>query len=96
MHVHGTRAVPGQDGVASESCAVRVSGQVAQSAQEAVVMLPAKLADLMELTEPMDLMDLMDLAEPTWLVGPQQLAEQADQNRPLHRRHNPAGDGLLG
>ncbi|MBA4212615.1 MAG: hypothetical protein C0449_05965 [Polaromonas sp.] len=83
------RAVRGQDGVASGSCAVRVSGQVVQQAQEAVVTLPAKLEELTEL------MGLMNLAEPVELAGPKQLAEQADQNRPLHRRHNPAGDGLL-
>ena len=56
-------------------------------------MLPAKLEELTGLIE---LMELMKLAQPTELAGPKQLAEQADQNRPSHRRHNPAGDGLLG
>lgn len=54
--------------MASESCAVRVSEQVAQ---EAVVTLAAKLEELTELIEPTDLMyltklkNLRQLARPT-------------------------------
>lgn len=52
MHVPVKRVAPGQDGVASESCAVRVSGQVVRQAGQLLVMtLPAKLADLMEMME---------------------------------------------
>ena len=87
------RAVPGQDGVATESCAVRVSGQVDPQAQEAVVTLPAKLKVLIELIE---LMDLTQLDQPAKHAGLKQLPWPADQKRPQHRRHNPVGDGLLG
>lgn len=63
MHVPGMQLVPGRDGVASESCAVRVSGQMARQAGQQVVMtLPAKLEELKELIE---LMDLKQLAVPT-------------------------------
>jgi len=47
------RVVPGQNGVASESCAVRVSRHVAQ---QVVMMVPAELVELTE---------MMHLAEPT-------------------------------